>query len=437
MTASNRTNERPFRVISTVALGSLLVPVLLLGGCPDPNASTDGNPPVYNNTTDPTNAGATYINSAACRACHPDVADKTQYHAHSFALNPIQGSAPQYPDVATRAGVPNPPDGKTWADIAYVISGYLHCAYFIDADGYLMTTGVDGVDTKYVLAFPANGTSAHFASFLPDQAEPKPYDFEECFRCHTTGPMPQDPDHPRSQDGRPGIHGTWAEPGVMCEACHGPGSNHAPNPQRRDIYLDPTPKTCGRCHTAGDDPNVIVVNGGFMDTNTQYPQLLASGGHSKFNCTVCHDPHASLDYDRERGLRNECTDCHVDQNLAFHEGYKFVWGDYEEVVDCESCHMPLAAKSTSEASPDVVGDDARIADTPAHIFRIDTENARYTSFITDDGTAVRKDADGLAALTADYVCLRCHHGAGNVFALTPEGALRIVKNMHANAAAAE
>ncbi len=434
MTAQGCTRNRPFGIVGALALGGILATSFLLGGCPDPTDNDNGSLPVFNNTTDPTNGGAAYIKSAACNACHPDVADKMQFHAHAFALNPIQGSAPQYPDIATRAGVPNPPEGKTWADIAYVIAGYLHCAYFIDTSGFLMTTGVDGVDTKWVLDLPANGTSAHFEPFLPDQTEPKPYDFQECFRCHTTGPMPQDPTDPRSQDGRPGILGTWSEPGVQCEACHGPGSNHAPNPQRRDIFVDPTPATCGRCHTAGDDPNMIVVTNGFMNSNTQRPQLLASGGHSRFNCTVCHDPHASVNYDRERGLRNECTNCHVDQNLAFHRGFTFVWDDYEEELGCESCHMPLAAKSTSEAPAEIVGEDPRIADVRAHIFRIDTENARYTSFVTEDGSAVRKDADGRAALTADYVCLRCHHGAGNVFALTPEGALRIIRNMHENAA---
>ena len=408
--------------------------VLTIGGCP-PNG--DPNLPIYNNESDPNNSDATYIGSQACLACHAGVMATVSRHAHSHALTPTLGRPPAYSPAGTRAGVPNPPAGKTWNDVSYVISGYLLSALFVDSDGYVMTDGVEGVNTHWALDHPASGITAGFVPYKPEQTQRLPYDYETCFRCHTTGPRPQDPADPRSQDGRPGILGTWAEAGVRCEACHGPGSLHAPNPQARNIFVDPTAKTCGRCHTAGDDPNVIrATDDGFINSNAQYPELLASGGHAGFACMICHDPHASITYDRDVAWRNQCTACHSDMNHAFHGGFVYRVGDYVEEVSCQSCHMPLAGKNTLIAPAGVFGDEARIAEVRSHIFRIDADNGRYTAMLSDDGTHIRKDAQGRAALTLDYVCLRCHNGAGNAFTISAAGAPQIARDMHANAEAA-
>ena len=95
------------------------------------------------------------------------------------------------------------------------------------------------------------------------------------------------------------------------------------------------------------------------------------------------------------------------------------------------------AKSTSSASPAVVGDEARVGDVRGHIFRIDTENLDATGMFTADGSAVRKAGDGRAAVTLDFVCLRCHNQAGNVFPLTLSGARLIADGMHDRAGTAE
>ena len=228
---------KPWRdvlVYVTLAAG-LVLSAALISGCPTPSGPTGPSGPVFNNPADPTNGGANYISSAACGACHPDIYAIIQDHGHSRALNRVEGEPPVYPAAGTRAGVPNPPAGKAWTDISYVIGGYIKGARFVDSTGFLLTTGVTGVDTQWNLNFPPNGTVAGFAPFEPDQPAPQPYEFD-CFRCHTVGPQAQSATNPLSQDGRPGIHGTWAEPGVMCEACHGPGSHHAPQPQRpRDV----------------------------------------------------------------------------------------------------------------------------------------------------------------------------------------------------------
>ena len=208
------------------------------------------------------------------------------------------------------------------------------------------------------------------------------------------------------------------------------------NRSARAMFVDSSAALCGRCHTAGDDPNVIQVVDGFVSPYAQYPELLASGGHSTFSCGVCHDPHASTAYDRSHGIRNECTLCHSDQNLAFHNGITFERGDYVEPLTCVSCHMPFSGLQNASAGPDVVGDlGGRLGDVRGHIFRIDTQHADFTQMFSADGTHVVKDAQGRAAVTPDFTCLRCHNGVGNAFVISAEGATVIGTQMHQHAAA--
>lgn len=384
---------------------ALLLAALLAAGCPRPGDGT--GPPVFNNTTDPTNGGAAYIGASACSACHAGLADVASRHGHAHALSRVLGAAPTFPAEATRAGVPDPPPGRTWNDISYVIGGYLHRARFVGADGFVLTDGTAGAPTQWNLEFAATGTPAGFVPFEPDRTAPLPLDFAT-FRRVTTGPQPQDPARPLFQDGRPGIRGTWVEPGVQCEACHGPGSAHAADPGARDLFVDPTPATCAGCHLAGDDPAAILAADGYIRGDTQYAELRASGGHADFHCTFCHDPHASTVYDRSRGIRNACTACHAGMTMAGHRGAVFVRGDYVEPVGCESCHMPFAGRSGAAAGPAVVGTGGRMGDVRSHIFRIDTRPVAYPALFSADGRRVRTDAAGRAAVTLDFVCLRCH-----------------------------
>src|SRR6185295_8582517 len=130
-------------------------------------------------------------------------------------------------------------------------------------------------------------------------------------------------------------------------------------------------------------------------------------------------------------VRNTCTVCHADMNMALHSGKLFARGDYREALTCESCHMAYATKSRNSAAPEVVGPYARMGDTRTHIFRISTAQVDYTAFFTPNGSRVLKDADGKAAVTADFVCLRCHNSvAMPTLAFTPQRAAEIAGGLH-------
>jgi hypothetical protein len=400
---------------------SLIVAVLPgLPGClpaPPPNGGGGGG---ELNTSDPTNGGASYIQSSACGACHADKKALVGLHGHSQMLHPLSGGPPVYPPEATRAGVPNPPDSLAWTDVSFVIGGYLRGAKFVDSMGYLMTDGVEGFNTAWNLDFLPNGTVAGFSSNLPSQVTPLPYD---CFRCHTTGPSSQG-----HQNNLPGILGTWAEPGVQCEACHGPGSRHPANAPA-NIYINSEASFCGTCHTNGGDPNIIAAQDGYIANYAQYPELLASP-HASFRCITCHDPHTSVEYEPNAAFTNTCRNCHATQTMALHDGIIFVRGDYVETMSCVSCHMPFASKVATTASPAVVGPLGRMADNRSHIFFVNTGNVDYTAMFTPNGTQVVKDSNGQAAVTVDFVCIRCHNGIGRAFALTVKSASEIAQGIH-------
>jgi hypothetical protein len=346
-------------------------------------------------------------------------------------LNRILGQPPTYPAQAARADVSNPPVGYAWDDISYVIGGYIRKAKFIDQGGFIVTGGNTSPLTQWDLLFPPNGTTPGFVSYEPPPTMiSKRYDYS-CFVCHVTGPQPQDSSHPGFQENRPGLVGTWQEAGVQCEACHGPGSHHPPNTAARTMYVNVSASACGSCHSrpAGSGAGVIQANDGFIDHHQQYSELLASGGHAGFACVTCHDPHAGTNYDRANAIRNECTACHLNKNMALHEGKVYAAGGYGEVLTCTSCHMPFATRSATSA---VVGQAAgRVGDMRTHIFRINTAPVDYTGMFTADLLQVVRDAEGRAGVTLDFVCLRCHNTDGGYpFRLTLSSASDAAPGLH-------
>lgn len=435
---------------SCPALLAAIQAIIFAGGCLSTPPS-DNNGGAFANSTDKTNGNAAFIGSSACRQCHAQISDQQIIHGHANILSKIQGEAPQFPSAADRAGVPNPPDGYAWVDVSYVVGGYIKAAFFLDQGGYILTTGLTGRNTQWNLQFTPNGSAPGFAPYEPGQTVPKSYDFS-CFACHTTGPRPQTAQLQEFQDNRPGLAGTWSEAGMQCEACHGPGSKHFTTVggqvaiHRDRIFVDSTgADTCVRCHSGpfGSGDGVIQATDGFIEHSEQSDELAASGAHSAFKCTICHDPHRSTVYNRTEGIRNECVACHATQSMAGHEGKLFARGDYVESLSCTSCHMPFATKTATSSLVDLVdeqsgrktGAQARIGDTRTHIFRISTAPAGFSSFFSDDGLSVRRDANGLASISVDFVCLRCHNGTGSsqgrtLFHLSVDRAAEIAIHVH-------
>ncbi len=327
-----------------------------------------------------------YAGSEACKTCHSDKYDSYMKSGHPYKLTKIEGAPPVFP-AGTSPGVPNPPADKTWNDISYLIGGFGWKARFMDNEGYILT---GDANRQYNLPNADLGTEAGWVGYDADKAPRKPY---TCGSCHTTGWVASDSTGPH-QDDLPGIYGTWVEPGVRCEACHGEAGDHVANP----TSVKPTKEeNCGQCHSRGD-PNQIDVSGGLIKHHEQYETLLASP-HKNFDCSTCHSPHKSTIYDMGgfRGEDQTCKMCHSDKEIK-------VAG--MAGLECYTCHMPKVSKSAVKITVNTAGGPVLKGDLHTHIFSI-TDDPNWNMF-TDDGKWVRKDAEGEAHVTMDFACLTCH-----------------------------
>ncbi|MCD6376278.1 MAG: T9SS type A sorting domain-containing protein [Caldisericaceae bacterium] len=327
-----------------------------------------------------------YVGSSTCKTCHSTVYDDVFNSGHPHKLKKIEGAEPTYPE-GTSAGIPNPPTGFTWNDITYVIGGYGWKARFIDSEGYILT---GDTERQWNLANSELGLDAHWTDYDADKAPRKPY---TCGSCHTTGWVATDENGPH-QDDLPGIYGTWSEPGVTCEACHGPGSAHASAPSKDKNSKE---ENCSSCHIRGDVTQ-IDASGGLIKHHEQYEDLLASP-HKAFQCGTCHEPHKSTKYEFGgfKGEDNTCKTCHssIEIKVAAKTNFK-----------CTSCHMPFTGKSAVAITIDYKNGQVPKGDIRSHIFRINPDTT--WKFLTDDGKYVRVDDEQNAYLTLDFTCLTCH-----------------------------
>jgi hypothetical protein len=329
---------------------------------------------------------AEYMGSATCGGCHKELYDTFIKSGHPWKLNPVvDGQPPQYPFTE----VPNPPEGYTWDDISYIIGGYNWKARFMDQEGYIITDKPGAVisDTEYLnqynFANPIIGQEAGWVQYKSGTPDLK-YD---CGSCHTTGYSPQG-----SQDDRPGIVGIWAEPGIQCEACHGPGSQHASNPRGFRMVIDRDAELCGQCHRRGD-VEAVDAKDGFIEHHEQYEELF-QGKHAALDCVQCHDPHQGVVQLRQAGeqtTRTKCENCHF-QQAQFQDSTI-----HPNVAACADCHMPRIIKSAW-------GDAERFTgDIRTHLMAIDPQ--QVGQFSEDGKTA-------LSQISLDFACRGCHVEGG-------------------------
>ena len=334
----------------------------------------------------PGKVGATYVGSDACGACHEEIAEVFVKSGHPYKLNTVvNGQPPEYPFTE----VPSPPEGYTWDDITYVIGGYNWKARFIDKDGYIITGPDENATTQYNFANPNVGKDAGWVGYHAGEKE-KPYD---CGPCHTTGYKPEG-----NQDGLAGLVGVWSEPGVWCEECHGPGSNHAGDPYGVAMKVDRTSEACGSCHSRGDVES-INASGGFIKHHEQYEELFQSK-HRALSCIACHDPHQGVVQARKDGTdttRVACDSCHFKEATSQKSELMRV------LVDCIDCHMPRIVKSAQ-------GDAAAFTgDIRSHLWAIDPD--AVSQFSEDGSTAISQ-------VSLDFACRSCHRAGGSASAKT-------------------
>ena len=170
---------------------------------------------------------------------------------------------------------------------------------------------------------------------------------------------------------------TWADLGVACEACHGPGSNHVKAASEyfdyeKDTIVNPSKlpwrlrtMVCGQCHNWGSSTAEISPTKDGFPVRYSYPKGFKPGEalylyygkesgdgkkhHQQYNewnesehakvgvmCTNCHSVHQEDDTKvamTKLASDNLCMDCHKTlQRRAAHRIHTF--------GSCVACHMP-------------------------------------------------------------------------------------------------
>jgi len=181
-----------------------------------------------------------------------------------------------------------------------------------------------------------------------------------CLYCHASQSQPVFDTQNRYVDP------PFAQPGVACERCHGPGSLHAQglaamiNPAKLDAARRDS--VCAQCHLSGEArverPGKTLASyrpGALLSDYVSYfvfeesrKMGLKANSHvenlaqsackqrsgEQMSCLSCHDPHstpapgARADYFREK-----CLACHRPESLPANDSHT-------RKADCAGCHMP-------------------------------------------------------------------------------------------------
>ncbi len=275
------------------------------------------------------------------------------------------------------------PPGYSWDDISYVVGGVNRKARYVDRNGYLVTSAKDGsrAATQY------NLEDDTWSDFHPGEKNKK-YD---CAACHTTGYRPDG-----HQGGLKGIVGRWAEDGIGCEACHGPGGVHAKNPAQGLMKVDRSQEACGKCHQRGGLTPKSLLDAGLVRHHDQINELMA-GPHKGLSCVNCHNPHQQA-----TRARYNCINCHRRVADSFMASVHDRAG-----LKCFDCHMPRVARSA-------ISRVSYMGDIRSHLFRINVipEKEMFTT-IEEKGV---KSTFVKGFICLECACLGCHSSRDQAWA---------------------
>ncbi|RME82684.1 MAG: hypothetical protein D6775_10255 [Caldilineae bacterium] len=317
-------------ILRLVLLSLVLVLLIAVGASADPMVGGD--------SAVPTQGKAGYVGSSVCKNCHGDIYNSLQETLHPWKVRPKEEATivGQFP--VTMNGVT-----YTLDDVDWVIGAKPKWKqrYIRIAD--------DG--TWEILPIQWNIATQEWVPYSHAG------DYRDgCAGCHTTGYDPASK--------------TWKEPGIQCEACHGPGQEHASggfaNPNDKKIYAKPDAEVCGACHTRGKT----------KDGQFSWPEGYVPGGNvhieDVFNTTTAdtkwwydnpddaNDPYHAKSHHQQypewqasrhstalENIRNlpftqdSCLECH---SQDYRENPTTVTKETAQFgVTCQTCHLSHAS----------------------------------------------------------------------------------------------
>lgn len=254
---------------------------------------------------------AQYVGSNACKACHAAKFEAQSQSEHAHALAP--GKQEQWAFGAGQKAI-------TWvsqtSDETIAERGM---SYYTATKSLGITPGHANSNDIVYRTFDSVGTALR------------------CFRCHSTGPVTL----------QAGYKVQPSEPGIHCEACHGPGSAHVRSGGASGTIQNPKRLTaaelnvlCGACHRQASDldDDTDWSNAWNVRHQPSYLHRAACFRNSNgaLSCLTCHDPHQPLNK-TAASYDARCVTCHPH---AVHQ---------TDVASksCVGCHMPQVSTSAA------------------------------------------------------------------------------------------
>jgi hypothetical protein len=312
--------------------------------------------------------GARYAGAKACAECHQSIVNRQSATAMAQTLFASADSQvlPAHPKLNFRNGsylyeikyengraVYSVSDGKTviTEPILWCFGkGVLGQTYVIQRQGRFYETrvsfytGIDGLDFT-------PGAPRDTPRSLDDAVGQlmNERDATACFNCHSTIA----PGLSRFQFDR-------ISPGISCEACHGPGEQHATAmkaaasqgaPPKASAIFNPgrmnpdemSQQFCGACHRSWETVMQMPERGGPHNVRFQPYRLANSKCYQnpddpRLSCAACHDPHEELNHTATH-YDAKCVACHQAGEKSAITGKALPTCPVGK-KDCASCHMP-------------------------------------------------------------------------------------------------
>lgn len=319
-------------------------------------------------------ARSLYVGDGACQGCHGKIADQQEttamYHAGMRAdqANPLKGNRQlKFHEAGFTAALAIGAGGVTYtvSDSSGSAASPVTWAFGAGKNGQ---TYILEKDAGYIESRVSYFSRLDALDVTPGQLPEAPGGAEKalgrrmgrtevqlCFRCHTTEAVTAKV-----------FESEKAIPGIRCEACHGPGAEHATAMTAKDFAasaatimnpagLSPVDSVdfCGACHRTWADvlmqmpANPGVGNIRFQPYRLEESRCWGPNGDARITCVACHDPHQPLV--RELGsYDSKCRACHSASVGAKDHVAKTTCK--VATSNCVSCHMPKYELPQTHAS---------------------------------------------------------------------------------------